>query len=140
FSPKLRGRILDRATQGRLPLGGERSSVSILCSDIRGFTLLSAGMDVREVVDMLNDYFSALVECILSQDGTVDKFIGDAILAVFGSPEPDPQHCLNAVRAALKMQKTMETVSARRNASGLKTCRIGIGVHTGEVLHGFIGS
>ena len=88
FSPKVRQRLLDRAGRGRLTLGGERSEVSILFSDIRGFTKMSAGMEPDDVVDMLNHYFAALVEAIFHCEGTVDKFIGDAILAVFGSPMP----------------------------------------------------
>jgi adenylate cyclase len=140
FSPKIRKRLVERAQQGKLRLGGERSSVSILCSDIRGFTKLSAGMDAEDVVAMLNDYFLALTECIFRNDGTIDKFVGDAILAVFGSPDPDPQHHHNAVKAAMEMQAAMREVNERRSAKGLPICEIGVGVHTGDVLHGFIGS
>jgi len=140
FSPQVRRRLLEKAERGRLRLGGERSKVSILCSDIRGFTRLSANMDAEDVVNMLNDYFSALTECIFRNDGCIDKFVGDAILAVFGSPEPDPQHRLKAVKAAAEMQQAMAGVSQRRKAKGEVACEIGIGVHSGEVLHGFIGS
>ena len=86
---------------GRLTLGGERSEVSILFSDIRGFTRMSATMEPDDVVDMLNAYFAALVEAIFRCEGTVDKFIGDAILAVFGSPDPDPEHHRQALHAAV---------------------------------------
>lgn len=140
FSPKVRTRLLQRAKMGRLALGGEHSVVSILCSDIRGFTQLSAGMSAEDVVALLNEYFAALVDCIFRHDGTVDKFVGDAILAVFGSPEADPQHHRKAVMAAVEMQEVMQQVSQRRAARGEVTCQIGIGVHSGEVLHGFIGS
>lgn len=140
FSPQVRRRLLEKAERGRLRLGGERSQVSILCSDIRGFTRLSATMDAEDVVAMLNDYFSALTECIFRNDGCIDKFVGDAILAVFGSPEPDAQHRLKAVKAAAEMQHAMAEVSGRRHARHETTCEIGIGVHSGEVLHGFIGS
>ncbi len=140
FSPKLRKRLLERAQQGKLRLGGERSSLSILCSDIRGFTRLSASIDAEDLVEMLNDYFLALTECIFRNEGTVDKFVGDAILAVFGSPDPDPRHHHNAVKAALEMQAAMRQVNERRAARGQVVCEIGVGVHTGDVLHGFIGS
>jgi adenylate cyclase len=140
FSPKLRDTLLSRAAHGRLRLGGERSEVVILVSDVRGFTKLTAGMDTDDVMDLLNDYFSALVDAIFKHDGTVDKITGDAILAVFGSPEPDPLRHEKAVRAALAMQSAMTEVSEQRKRRGQVTCTIGIGVHCGEVLHGFIGS
>jgi len=89
---------------------------------------------------MLNDYFSGLVETIFQHDGTIDKFMGDAILAVFGSPEADPNQHEKAVRAALAMQASIRAANERRTARGLPTCDIGIGIHSGEVLHGFIGT
>lgn len=140
FSPKIRDALLSRAAHGRLRPGGERSEVVILESDIRGFTKLTAGMDTDDIMDMLNDYFPVLVDAIFKQDGTVDKINGDAILAVFGSPEPDPLRHEKAIRAALAMQSAMAEVSERRRRRGQVTCTIGIGVHCGEVLHGFIGS
>lgn len=140
FSPKVRTRLLERANRQRLRLGGENSEVTILVSDIRGFTRLTAAMDVADVVDMLNEYFSSLVSVIFKFDGTVDKFVGDAILAVFGSPEPDADQCEKAVRAAVEMQTTMREINERRKATGQTVCDMGIGVHCGEVLHGFIGS
>jgi len=140
FSPKVRTRLLQRARIGRLRLGGEQSVVSILCCDIRGFTRLTAGMCAEDVVTLLNEYFAVLTDCIFRNDGTIDKFVGDAILAVFGSPEADPAHYRNAVVAGMEMQQSMESVSARRQARGDAVCQIGIGIHMGEVLHGFIGS
>ena len=140
FSPKIRDALLSRAAHGRLRLGGERSEVVLLASDIRGFTLLTSGMDTDDVMDLLNDYMSALVEAIFKHDGTVDRITGDGILAVFGSPEPDPLRHEKAVRAALAMQSAMIDVSEKRRRRGQPTCTIGIGVHCGEVLHGFIGS
>ena len=140
FSPKVRTRLLQRAQMGRLRLGGEQSVVSVLCADIRGFTQLTAGMQTDDVVSLLNEYFAALTECIFRNDGTIDKFVGDAILAVFGSPEADPQHCRKAVLAGMEMQEAAREVSKRRKAKGEVSCEIGIGIHTGQVLHGFIGS
>ena len=113
--------------------GGEKSEVVILVSDIRGYTLLSSGMDTDDVVDLLNDYFSALTDAIFQHDGTIDKITGDAILAVFGCPEPDSMRHEKAVRAALAMQSAMAEVSESSHAwsasvtgvrSGLaSTCR-----------------
>ncbi len=140
FSPKLRSTLLSKAQEGKLKPGGIKSHVTILLSDLRGFTAVSAGLPVESVVEMLNDYFSALVEVIFLHDGTVDKFMGDAVLAVFGSPEEDPDHAMKAVRAAIGMQEAAEKVNARRKAAGLPFCELGIGLHTGEVIHGFIGA
>ena len=140
FSPKVRQRLLERAGRGRLTLGGERSEVSILFSDIRGFTRMSATMEPDDVVDMLNAYFAALVEAIFRCEGTVDKFIGDAILAVFGSPDPDPEHHRQALHAALAMQEAVQKLNAARKERNQPTCEIGIGVHSGDVLHGFVGT
>jgi adenylate cyclase len=140
FSPKVRQRLLERAGRGRLTLGGERSEVSILFSDIRGFTRMSATMEPDDVVDMLNAYFAALVDAIFRCEGTVDKFIGDAILAVFGSPDPDPEHHRQALHAALAMQEAVQKLNAARKERNQPTCEIGIGVHSGDVIHGFVGT
>jgi adenylate cyclase len=140
FSPQVRACLLEKARNGRLKLGGQKSVISILCSDIRGFTNLTADLEAEDVVDLLNDYFSALVSCVFRHGGSIDKFIGDAVLAVFGSPVVDSAHHTNSLLAALDMQEAARLVSAQRRGAGLKTCEIGIGVHTGEVIHGFIGS
>jgi adenylate cyclase len=92
------------------------------------------------VVEMLNEYFAALVSVIFENDGTVDKFVGDAILAVFGSPEPDPNQHEKAMRAALGMRAAVEKLNVTRAARGVPTCNIGIGLNCGEVFHGFIGA
>jgi len=140
FSPKVRDRLVAAARTGRMRLGGQKSEVTILIADIRDFTQISASMDSEDVVDMLNDYFSPLVDVVFRFDGTVDKFIGDAMLVIFGSPEADPQQHEKAVRAALAMQGTIQAVSAARAVRNQVTCDMGIGLHCGEVLHGFIGS
>lgn len=140
FSKPLRKTLVDKAKEGRLTPGGERSDVTLLLSDLRGYTATSAGMSPEEVVEMLNDYYSELVSVVMDYQGTIDKFIGDAILAVFGSPVPDEHQHVNAMRAASVMLETMKLVNKRRKSEGKKYCEIGIGVHSGEVLHGFIGS
>ena len=138
FSPKVAERLMGQ--HGRPRLAAQRGEVTILCSDIRGFTRLTQGMEPDAVVDMLNAYLAQLTPVIFKYDGTVDKYAGDSILAVFGSPEPDPKHAEKAVQAAVEMQGAMETLNAARNGQGQVTFGIGIGVHCGEVVHGFIGS
>lgn len=140
FSPQIRDRLVQRAKAGGLEPGGEKSEVTILFSDIRGFTQLTSDWDAEAVVELLNDYFALLVEAIFENGGTIDKFIGDGILTVFGSPEPDPDHQINAVKAAMAMQEAMRVQNSIRQRKGLVQCEIGIGVHTGVVLHGFIGA
>jgi adenylate cyclase len=140
FSPKVRSRLIERARRGRLQLGGERSEVTLLFSDIRHFTTIAAGMDTDDVLEMLNQCFSVCADSIFKFDGTIDKFIGDAVLAVFGSPDPDPQQHAHALGAALRMQKAMAELNRQRKARGQVACEIGIGVHCGEVLHGFVGA
>jgi adenylate cyclase len=140
FSPRVRGALLDKASRGALRLGGEKSEVTILCSDVRGFTKTSEKLSTDQIVDLLNDYFSGLVDAIFRYDGTIDKFLGDGILAVFGSPERDTAQHEKALRAAMAMQEAMRQKNQARGARGMVTCEIGIGLHCGEVFHGFIGT
>ena len=142
FSPQVAERI-EHLLKDRtdLRLGGERAEpVTILTSDVRGFTVLSENMEPHEVVQMLNELFSVCIPIIFEYNGTVDKYVGDAILAVFGSPEPDEQQWEHAVQAALEMQQAINQLGQARATQGLPFCQVGIGIHTGAVLHGFIGS
>ncbi|MGA1999664.1 MAG: adenylate/guanylate cyclase domain-containing protein [Terriglobales bacterium] len=138
FSPALAERLL--AHRGQLQLGGERREVTLLCSDIRGFTIMSSQMQPDEILGTLNEYFGYLVPVIFANHGMIDKFMGDAILAVFGSPEPDPAHHEHAVRAALEMQAVLAWLNAARSDRGARICQVGIGVHCGEVVQGFVGT
>ena len=140
FSPKLRSTLLEKARKGRLRLGGESSEVTVLFCDMRGFTQVSAAMSSEDVLDMLNVYFPALTETIFKYEGTVDKYIGDAVLAVFGSPEADTDQYSHALRCAIEMQERVREVNADRQKKKLPSCDVGIAVHCGDVLHGFIGS
>jgi adenylate cyclase len=140
FSPRVRNALVEKASRGALRLGGEKSEVTILCSDIRGFTKLSGNLSTDEIVDLLNDYLSGLVDAVFRFDGTIDKFLGDGILAVFGSPERDDAHHEKSLRAAIAMQEAMRNKNQARSRRGLVTCEIGIGLHCGEVFHGFIGT
>ncbi|MBD0370237.1 MAG: FHA domain-containing protein [Pyrinomonadaceae bacterium] len=137
-SPQLAGRL--RQQRGRVRLGGDFREATILIADIRGFTNLSATMSPHEVTQMLEDYFGRLVPLVFENEGTVDKFIGDAIMAVFGSPDSDEQQHQHAVQCALGMQEAMLEVNAQRAARGLRTGELGVGIHCGEVVHGFIGT
>jgi adenylate cyclase len=139
FPPALAERMLHEQSYPRLS-GEQISPVTVLVSDVRGFTALSATMESNDVVRMLNEMFSTLTPIIFRQQGIVDKYIGDGLLAVFGSPDPDPQQGEHAIRAAWEMQAAMRDLARRRQQRGLAACEIGIGIHCGTVVHGFIGS
>ena len=137
FSPKIANQIMSQ--RGRLQLGGERCEATILFADIRGFSKLARKMEPEAVVDLLNYYFAGLLPVIFAYDGSVDKYAGDAVLSLFGSPEPDAAQYEKAVRAAVGMQAKMCELTARRDTAREVACNIGIGVHCGEVVHGFVG-
>lgn len=140
FSPRIRAKLIEKAHAGKLRPGGEKSEVTVLFSDMRGFTAMSANMDAGDVVDLVNDYLPVLSAPIFKNDGTIDKFLGDAILAIFGSPDPDPNQFEKAVKAGIEMQKAVCELNLKRKARGDVTVEVGIGVHCGSVLHGFIGA
>jgi adenylate cyclase len=132
---------------GRQPnLGGEALEVTVLFSDIRNFTAMSESLAPQEVVELLNNYFERACEPILAHGGTLDKFIGDAIMVVFGSPAPRPDHARHAIAAALALAERAADFQgwlARRfpeRGPELQDFHIGIGLHTGEVVVGNIGS
>jgi adenylate cyclase len=126
--------------QSKLRLGGSRQEVSILFCDIRNFTGLSEHRDPEEVVAFLNDYFSAMIHDIFAEQGTLDKFIGDAVMAVFGAPIARPDDPVRAVRAALRMRRSLREFNRRQAAEGKWTIETGIGICHGEALSGNIGS
>jgi adenylate cyclase len=117
-------------------LGGEKRDVSILFSDIRGFTSFSETMTPEELTKLLNAYLSAMSPCILEERGTIDKFIGDAIMAFWNAPLRIDNHTLHSVRAALLMVDRLKQFNKEHNAD----LAIGIGLHTGDVVVGNIGS
>ena len=114
-------------------------TVTILFADVRGFTKLASKMEPELVVQTLNDMFHDLTPIVLRHNGTVDKYVGDAILAVFGSPDPDELQSEHAVQAALDMQAAIGHLASGR-WQGRTAFQIGIGIHTGPVIHGFVGA
>jgi class 3 adenylate cyclase len=139
FSPAIAARIASRAE--RLQLGGERvDPVTILVSDVRNFTAMSAKMPPHEVVRMLNEMFDAFVPIIFEFGGVVDKYVGDSVLAVFGSPEPDDRQWEKALRAAMEMQQAVRMLGEGRRVRRLPIFDVGISLNSGEAIHGFIGS
>lgn len=140
FAPHLRQKLVNEAATGALAIGTRQSQITILMADIRGFTKLTAQLGARRTGDLLNEYFPLLFDTILAHGGTVEQVVGDAIFAVFGSPEPDNRQQENAVRAALAMQAASVASMKSRLERKMEICEIGIGVHCGEALHGFIGN
>lgn len=123
-----------------LELGGEEREVTILMSDLRGFTAMAARLAPRQVIEFLNLYLEAMVEVITRYQGTIDEIIGDAILVIFGAPLPSPDHAVKAVACALDMQLAMRGVNDRLQAAGAAPLQMGIGIHTARVVVGNIGS
>jgi adenylate cyclase len=123
-----------------LELGGEEREVTILMSDLRGFTALAARLSPHEVIEFLNLYLEAMVDVISRYEGTIDEIIGDAILVIFGAPLPCEDHAAKAAACGLAMQLAMAEVNRRLVAKGAAELEMGIGIHTGTVIVGNIGS
>ncbi|MGD1859577.1 MAG: GAF domain-containing protein [Leptolyngbyaceae cyanobacterium] len=119
---------------------GERRDVTVLFSDIRGYTTLSENLEADKVVELLNAYFETMVEAVFTYEGTLDKFIGDAIMAVYGAPLPLPNHAWSAVQSALDMRQRLVLFNSERREKQQPEVRIGIGISSGEVVSGNIGS
>lgn len=127
-------------TPDGLKLGGKKQTLTIMMSDLRGFTAMSERMDATDLISMLNHYLGEMTEVIQSHKGTIIEFIGDGILAIFGAPEETPDHATNAVAAALEMQGRMEEINKWNSERNYPVLEMGIGVNTGEVIVGNIGS
>jgi adenylate cyclase len=128
------------AAPEHLQLGGETRRVTIMMTDLRGFTGLTEHLAAQDVVRMLNNYLSEMVEVIQRHKGTIDEIIGDAILVLFGAPESRADDALRACACAVEMQQAMSRVNAWNRANGLPAIEMGIGLNTGDVIVGNIGS
>jgi len=112
----------------------------VLFADIRGFTAISETENPENVVGLLNHYFSAMTEIIFEHGGTLDKYIGDGLMALFGAPTATPEDAQNAVKAAVAMQNRLVSLKTELAADGFANIAIGIGLHTGVATIGYIGS
>ncbi len=121
-------------------LGGANQTITVLFADIRGFTSISEHANPEKVVGLLNQYFSAMTEIIFEHGGTLDKYIGDELMALFGAPTATPDDARNAVKVAVAMQRRMAGLNAELTAEGFDEIAIGIGLHTGVATVGYIGS
>ncbi|HEX9160672.1 MAG TPA: adenylate/guanylate cyclase domain-containing protein [Thermoanaerobaculia bacterium] len=121
-------------------LGGERRDLTILFSDIRGFTTISERSEPEQVVDMLNEYLTRMVEILLAHGGTLDKFIGDAVMGFWNAPAADPDHPRHAVACAIEMIRETAKLRERWMAEGKAALRIGVGINSGEAVVGNIGA
>jgi adenylate cyclase len=121
-------------------LGGQRREMTVLFSDIRGFTTVSEKGEPEEIVAVLNVYFTRMVDIVFKHKGTLDKFVGDMVMALFGAPLDDPDHADHAVEAALEMIEELQRLNERWQAEGGSALDIGIGINTGPMIAGNIGS
>jgi adenylate cyclase len=126
--------------ESKLKLGGEKRELTVLFSDIRGFTALAESFDARDLVAFLNEYFTPMTEIVLRNQGTFDKYMGDAIMAFFGAPQEMPDHAARACRTALDMRTELTRLNARWRQRGLRPIEVGIGINTGVVAFGNMGS
>jgi adenylate cyclase len=141
FSRFLSPEMVDTITQNAAGFRqtAERRELTVLFSDIRGFTTLSEALPPEEVAGLLNEYLSEMVGLVFKHGGTLDKYIGDAVMAFFGAPLPQPDHALVACRTALEMLAALDRLNRKWATDGRPPLEIGIGINTGEVVVGFIG-
>lgn len=142
FERLLSPSVVEQVMSGKVVLdkGGELRDVTILFADIRGFTSMTRRSDATSVVAMLNSYFETIVEVVFQYNGTVDKYIGDEIMVLFGAPVAVDRPADRAIACALEMQSAMEDFNSERERNGEEPIQIGIGINTGEVVVGAIGS
>src|SRR4051794_4923586 len=121
-------------------LGGVNQTITVLFADIRGFTRISEHAPPEKIVHLLNRYFSAMTDIIFAHGGTLDKYLGDGLMALFGAPTTTPQDAANAVNAAVAMQRRVIAINVELRMEGLPEIGVGIGLHTGEATVGYVGS
>ena len=134
--------LVEEVVDGRLELqkGGELRRATVMFADIRNFTSYSEKMTPQEVVENINEYFELMVDVIFEYEGTLDKFIGDEIMAIWGAPISQPDDADRAVKCAISMQQAIEKFNRQRQEAGRVTLEIGIGLNTGEIVAGYMGS
>ena len=142
LSNYLSARVMESvlADPAKLRLGGQRENLTVLFSDIRGFTTISEALKAEEVVELLNEYFSRMVEVVFRYDGTLNKFIGDALMAFWGAPVGQQDHPERAVLCALDMMEELKKLQEKWRSEGKTVIDIGIGISTGEMIIGNMGS
>jgi adenylate cyclase len=138
FAPKVAERIASSPEAARL--GGDKRPVAVLFSDIRGFTPLSETMNPDDMASLLSEYFTEMVECVFRNDGTLDKFMGDAVMAQWGAPIASDDDPGRAICAAVDMMRALKKLNAKWKAEGRPQLQIGIGLNYGEAFAGNIGS
>jgi adenylate cyclase len=124
----------------KLKLGGDKRNLSVMFSDIRGFTSIAEKLTPEELVHLLNEYLTAMTDVVFKYDGLLDKYIGDAIMAVFGAPLEQPDHALRACRTAIEMQSALKRLREKWAAEGRPDVNIGVGINTGDMVVGNMGS
>lgn len=143
FSRLLSPNIAERVISGQLEVkqGGQRvEQCTVFNSDIRGFTQMSEGTSPEILVEMLNDYFEVMVDTLFQYEGTLDKFMGDGIMALWGTPVAHPDDAIRSVQCALEMVEVLGKFNSRRRSSGMPSLGVGVGIHTGPLVAGYIGS
>jgi adenylate cyclase len=138
LAPGLISQLLDNPEL--LQLGGEEKELSVMFTDIRGFTAISEGLSPVQLVELLNEYLSEMTEIIFRNWGTLDKYIGDAIMAFWGAPYPQPDHAERSCRTALEMLDALKLLRVKLEAAGRPPIDIGVGINSGPVLIGNMGS
>jgi len=128
------------ANPDQVHLGGENQTTTILFADIRGFTRMSEKMEPQEVVELLNEYFTEMTDLVFENGGTLDKYLGDGLMAVFGAPLTKEDDALRAVKTAIEMQQALAKLNRDWEAMGQRSLKMGLGVNTGPVTAGNIGS
>ncbi|MBI4633592.1 MAG: CHASE2 domain-containing protein [Deltaproteobacteria bacterium] len=124
----------------KLKLGGDKKNLTVLFSDIRGFTTISEQLPPEELVHLLNEYLTAMTDLVFKYDGLLDKYIGDAVMAVYGAPLDQPDHALRTCRTALEMIDALKVLQAKWREEGKPLINIGIGINTGDMVVGNMGS
>jgi adenylate cyclase len=142
FSGYISRQVLEAIMEkGGVPvLKGERRRITVLFTDIRGFTAIAEGMTPEEVVEILSEYFDRMVEVLMRHQGTIDKFLGDGMMVIFGAPLDDPYQEEHAVLAAIEMQKELRKLCSEWETSGRRPIKMGIGINSGAAIVGNIGS